>query len=73
MFFFQLPYLPEIYVRLNNFEALDYLFAGLSKRKHPFANGMQNPLSLEDTNAYKYTFSQPGNAFITNLLTSAFI
>ncbi|CAG5133759.1 unnamed protein product [Candidula unifasciata] len=60
MFLFQLPYLPEIYLRFNNFEAIDFLFAGSHKRKHAFSNGMQNPMSQEDANAYKYIFSQPG-------------
>jgi len=62
MFLFQLPYLPELYLQQQNFEFLDILFAGSKSRKHAFSDAMENPISQEDANAYKYVFSQPGSA-----------
>ncbi|CAL1535326.1 unnamed protein product [Lymnaea stagnalis] len=59
VFFFQLPYLPELYLRVKNFEALESCY-GITKTKGIcFSDAFQNPMTTDELNAYKYTFSQP--------------
>uniref|UniRef100_A0A0B7B2E3 AB hydrolase-1 domain-containing protein n=2 Tax=Arion vulgaris TaxID=1028688 RepID=A0A0B7B2E3_9EUPU len=60
MFFFQLPYLPELYLQHKNYEFIDVIFAGSTERKHAFSGMMENPLTQEKADAYKYMLSQPG-------------
>jgi len=52
-FFYMLPYLPEIAVSAFDFVA----FAKVLRRKKPKDI---SPVTDEDIEAYKYTFSQPG-------------
>jgi len=53
MFFYMLPYLPEIAVSAFDFVA----FAIVLRRKKPKDI---SPVTDEDIEAYKYTFSKPG-------------
>ena len=53
MFFYMLPYLPEIAVSAFDFMA----FVKVLRRKKPKDI---SPVTDEDIEAYKYTFSQPG-------------
>ena len=53
MFFYMLPYLPEMSVSVFDFMA----FATVLRRKKPKDI---SPVTDEDIEAYKYTFSQPG-------------
>jgi hypothetical protein len=53
MFFYMLPYLPEIALSAFDFMA----FAKMLRRKKPKDI---SPVTDEDIEAYKYTFSQPG-------------
>ena len=53
MFFFQLPYLPELMISLEDYGIFD-MFGKASEKAYV------HPLSKEEIEAYKYTFSQPG-------------
>ncbi|XP_025105523.1 epoxide hydrolase 4-like [Pomacea canaliculata] len=54
IYFFQLPFLPELMFRLQDYAILDQLFRG----KH---SGVRSDrMSDEDIEAYKYTFSRSG-------------
>lgn len=53
VFFFQLPYLPELSFKVNDFD----LFRKLFRRNKPRE---LSPISDEDIEAFKYTFSKPG-------------
>ncbi|KAI8771553.1 epoxide hydrolase 1 [Biomphalaria glabrata] len=57
IFFFQLPYLPELLVRLNSFVFFDNVFGNKYIGRLGFPKAFENPLSQEDIAAYKYTFS----------------
>lgn len=52
VYFFQLPYLPELYVSFDDFRMFGILLRG--------PNGSNPYVTAEDIEAYKYTFSQPG-------------
>jgi len=56
MFFFQFPYLPEIFIRSNDFQFFNDIFTNAE------AGGCRNPTAFsdEDIEAWKYTYSQPG-------------
>uniref|UniRef100_A0A0B7BIC4 AB hydrolase-1 domain-containing protein n=1 Tax=Arion vulgaris TaxID=1028688 RepID=A0A0B7BIC4_9EUPU len=57
MFFFQLPYLPELMLKLDDFSAFDSLF---QSQKKVNVSG-ESVTTKEDSIApYKYVFSQPG-------------
>ncbi|KAH9489080.1 Epoxide hydrolase 4 [Bulinus truncatus] len=60
MFFFQLPWLPEFYSRMCNFELFENVFGNKFIGNMGFPKAFVNPLQQEDVDAYKYTFSQPG-------------
>jgi hypothetical protein len=51
-FFFQLPFLPELYVK-------SYDYIGFAKMLRQ-GKGNSSKVTSEDIEAYKYTFSQPG-------------
>ncbi|XP_054261749.1 epoxide hydrolase 4-like [Macrosteles quadrilineatus] len=51
IFFFQLPYLPELYMRISDLAQIKKYFA---TKKSP------SPFSEEDVEAYKFTFGKPG-------------
>jgi hypothetical protein len=53
LFFYMLPYLPEIAISAFDFMA----FAMVLRRKKPKD---LSPVTDEDIEAYKYTFSKPG-------------
>jgi hypothetical protein len=53
MFFFQLPYLPELSLSSFDFRGFRRLFRG-KKPKSP------QTVTDEDIEAFKYTFSKPG-------------
>ncbi|GAB1604936.1 epoxide hydrolase 4-like [Argonauta hians] len=53
MFFFQIPYLPELIYSHNNFEALEKVFKSS-------AGVRSENMTKEDLDVYKYAFSQPG-------------
>ncbi|CAL1535327.1 unnamed protein product, partial [Lymnaea stagnalis] len=59
MFFFQLPYLPEFALKLNNYHFFDNMFGNQPKTGIAFSEAFQNPLSKDEVDTYKYTFSQP--------------
>ncbi|XP_067131138.1 AB hydrolase superfamily protein YfhM-like isoform X1 [Centruroides vittatus] len=50
MFFFQLPFLPEVYIRANNLSVLSKIYQGKNK----------NHFTAEELECYKHVFSQPG-------------
>lgn len=52
MFFFQLPFLPELYVSSYDF----ITFAKMLRQ----GKGNSSKVTSEDIEAYKYTFGQPG-------------
>ncbi|KAH9518427.1 Epoxide hydrolase 4 [Bulinus truncatus] len=58
--FFLMPYLPELYLRLKNYEALESCFGIKKTGGLCFTEPLHKPLTEEELNAYKYTFSQPG-------------
>ncbi|XP_059174091.1 epoxide hydrolase 1-like [Physella acuta] len=62
MFFFQLPRLPELWMKVSNFEVLDCMFTGKRSRVVGLSVKYQSPrpLTKEELGAYKYTFSKPG-------------
>ncbi|KAH9525223.1 hypothetical protein Btru_000686 [Bulinus truncatus] len=60
MLFFQLPWLPEFYCKMCNFELFDNLFGNKFIGNMGFPKAFVNPLKQKDVDAYKYTFSQPG-------------
>ncbi|XP_059176610.1 epoxide hydrolase 1-like [Physella acuta] len=60
MFFFQLPYLPELYIRMKNFEALESCYGIKKTGGLCFSGAFHKPLTQEELDAYKYIFSQPG-------------
>ncbi|KAG8280257.1 Epoxide hydrolase 4 [Homalodisca vitripennis] len=51
IFFFQLPYLPEMYMRIKDMSKINKLF---TSKKSP------SPYTAEDIEAYKFTFGKPG-------------
>ncbi|XP_048585099.1 epoxide hydrolase 4 isoform X2 [Nematostella vectensis] len=55
VYFFQLPYLPEFWIALNNYEVFEDMFRGEQM-------GVRKPGSLtdEDLAAYRYMFSREG-------------
>ena len=55
MFFFQMPWLPELMLRMSDFFMLEQVFADLRGKK-----GEEVLLSDEEIEAFKYTFSQQG-------------
>lgn len=55
MFFFQLPYLPELYIS-------SYDFIGFAKMLKQ-GKGNSSKVTSEDIEAYKYTFGRPGTEF----------
>ncbi|XP_046366844.2 epoxide hydrolase 4-like [Haliotis rufescens] len=56
VFFFQVPFLPELSLRANDMKALERIFTG---RKGGVTTGK---CSTDDIEAYKYAFSRPGAA-----------
>jgi epoxide hydrolase 4 len=52
IFFFQLPFLPEFLIQLNDFKALESAFVGMAVNKKAF--------SAADIKAYKDAFTKPG-------------
>jgi len=54
MFFFQLPYLPELFMWNDDFSAMDGMF------RQKMQGASRTPCTLEEVEAYKYAFSQPG-------------
>ena len=56
MFFFQLPYIPELYFQSDDFTVFPRLF-------HKKPDGLINTdlVTDNDIEVYKYTFSQKGN------------
>ncbi|KAJ1521111.1 hypothetical protein ONE63_002813 [Megalurothrips usitatus] len=52
IFLFQLPFLPELFVKTDNFSMFDRIFINPKKR--------QAWVTDDDIEAFKYTFSQPG-------------
>ena len=56
MFFFQLPFLPELYMK-------SYDYIGFAKMLRQ-GKGNSSKVTSEDIEAYKYTFSQPGTVLI---------
>lgn len=55
MFFFQLPWLPELAFRIGNFEILERLLPSKSDTNDPEGRAKDRNIT-----PYKYTFSQPG-------------
>lgn len=55
MFFFQLPWLPELTFRLGNFAIFERLMPSKSKTNDP-----KDRVKDRNIAPYKYTFSQPG-------------
>ncbi|XP_067666860.1 epoxide hydrolase 4-like [Haliotis asinina] len=56
MFFFQVPCLPELMLKVNDLKAIERIFTG---RQGGVTSGK---CSAEDIEAYKYAFSRPGAA-----------
>ncbi|MBM0740618.1 alpha/beta hydrolase [Phormidium sp. CLA17] len=52
IFFFQLPFLPELLIQLNDYQALEQAFQGMAKNKNAF--------TLADIEAYKNAIAKPG-------------
>ncbi len=52
IFFFQLPFLPELQLKLNNYQALETAFKGMAVNKDAF--------SQADIDAYKQAVAKPG-------------
>ena len=52
IFFFQLPFLPELLIQLNDYQALEQAFKGMAKNKNAF--------TAADIEAYKNAFAKPG-------------
>ncbi|XP_025105522.1 epoxide hydrolase 4-like [Pomacea canaliculata] len=66
MYFFQLPFLPELMFKLQDYAILDQLF----RSKH---SGVRSDrMSDEDIEAYKYTFSRSGLTGPINFYRAAF-
>ncbi|XP_067666828.1 epoxide hydrolase 4-like [Haliotis asinina] len=59
VFFFQLPFLPELALQVRDMKQLERLFTG---RRCGLTSGK---LSADDLEAYKYSFSRPGAATAT--------
>lgn len=51
MFFFRLPYLPEIFMRSEDLKIFHDIFQ----------NGNNKFVSNDEIEAYKYIYSRPGN------------
>ena len=60
VFFFQLPNLPERFVRAKDFSFIDGCFGVDNPVIPDLVREMQTPLSTEELTAYKYMMSQPG-------------
>ncbi|KAK0046487.1 epoxide hydrolase 1 [Biomphalaria pfeifferi] len=58
--FFLLPYLPELYLRMKNYEALESCFGIKKTGGLCFSGPLHKPMKTEELNAYKYVFSQSG-------------
>lgn len=54
MFFFLIPFLPEIYVLLFDMKFFDIIFRGTK------GGVLTDATTQEDVEAYKYLFSKPG-------------
>jgi len=52
IFFFQLPFLPELLIQLNDYQALEQAFRGMAKNKNAFTDA--------DIEAYKNALAKPG-------------
>lgn len=52
IFFFQLPFLPELQLKLNNYQALETAFKGMAVNKDAF--------NQADIDAYKQAVAKPG-------------
>ena len=63
MFFFQMPLVPEFFLSLSDYYAFDQMFAQLRGK-----GGQLIQLSDEELEAYKYTFSRPGQCIDLILL-----
>ncbi|XP_059174083.1 epoxide hydrolase 4-like [Physella acuta] len=63
MFFFQLPYLPEVWARVCDLEVIDCMFGGKHSRisGFPVIYKTPTPFTEEEIAAYKYTYCQPGS------------
>jgi epoxide hydrolase 4 len=67
---FQLPYLPELYLRANNWAFLDGSFLGHNmgvRRRGKDGSGtversFSRPLTAEDVGAFRWSISRPGRA-----------
>lgn len=51
LYFFQIPYLPEIFLRMQDLKFLNVIFR--TKKQI-------SPYSEEDKEAYRFTFGKPG-------------
>jgi len=58
VFFFQLPYLPELFIS-------SYDFVGFPKMLRQ-GKGINSKVTAEDIEAFKYTFGRPGKCHIFN-------
>lgn len=58
MFFFQCPFLPELFLQANDFAIFDKYF-----RKKPTGLVNQDLMTDDDIEVFKYTFSQPSKNF----------
>jgi hypothetical protein len=56
LFYFQLPYLPELMFRAYDMVRLEHLFRGSTPKS-------LSPITDEDLEAYKYTFVKSGKQF----------
>lgn len=56
IFFFQLPYLPELYLRIKDLAQINKCY---TSTKNP------SPYTEEDVEAYKFTFGKPGRSYFT--------
>jgi pimeloyl-ACP methyl ester carboxylesterase len=70
IFFFQVPFLPELLIQLNDYQALEAGFKGMAVRKDTF--------SQTDIDAYKAAFAKPGALtaainYYRNLLNQGFL
>lgn len=59
MYFFQLPFLPELYMKTGNYATFDTMFPSKVKDAQNSA-GSSSSTSDDNATPYKYTFSQPG-------------
>lgn len=58
MFFSQLPYIPEMSLKANDFSILKHIFHG-----KPLGLLNKENLTDEDIDVYKYTLSQPSKIY----------